>query len=715
MLVPCLPFNAGATVEIPTEKSIIERIEYHYAWAKRYNNNESFKNYCAHYVNLQLQLLGINKKYVGGNGNDEYDNYKDMTYTAGGRRVHNYPATNATFRDVLYEIAAQGPVVTDVLVGFQWTQTPAGKKYGHCFLIHGIIGEYVYFSDSFGLTIGGKSYKEGQPIKCTIDQLVEYYGKEGAYIVEGLIWFEDEALTEALGGTPGGSSGGSQSTVTTGAGVYEITYSYGMRLRSGPDTNYTSLDVIPCGTFVYVTEVKDGWGYLCYNGKFGWTCLPSYTKRTGNLPNFLLDTYSGSKLISRDGMSSLSDALAAANNTSKYTYNVIATSDVKLSSNISLESGVTLSLGNFGFECGKYTFTLDGGVVQAQSPVKAFADDPLISENVSDGVYVYIGYAIDMAFTAMSLVINDNVAMRMTATVEGLDKLKDPKVVMITTDKSGIRSEYEPDSAKNGIYVFTTDGIPARKWGDDVSFAICIRSGSFGSAGEVIGSEISCSPRDYVSASYGSGELLDNLLASMLNYGTEAQIYFDYNTSAPANAVLPADKRNPDADGSILIKANGVPRVEADSTVHIDYARLVLLDNVALRMLTSGDSGSSELSLLVWTEEDYLKLCAKAEAAGKDISEYLVKGSQTYTLKDEEGAFTLDNISAKKFADTYYFRLCQTDGNEVRYDYLISYSVTAYCDLLLSNGKTDEIDPLCMAIAQYSAAAREYFGYEING
>ena len=718
ILIPCLPLYTGATVEIPTEKSLLERIEYYYEWAKRYTGFDTFKNYCAHYVNMQLQLLGINKKYVGGNGNDEYDNYKNLSYSQGGRKIHNYPATNATLKEVLYEISALGPVVTDVLVGFQWTNTTAGNKYGHCFFINGIIGNYVYFSDSFGLTIGGKSYREGEPIKCTIDQLVAYYGRTTHYTVEGIIWFEDEELSEALGmntgGSFGGASGGSQ-TVTTGAGVYEITYTAGMRLRSGPGTNYTSLDVIPCGTSVYVTEVKGDWGYICYNGKFGWTCLPSYTKRTGNLPNFLIDTYSGSTVTSRIGKSSLADALSAASNTSKYSYTLIATADVKLTANTTLESGITLSLGSFEFDKSKYTFTLNGGVVEAQKAVKALADDPLISENISDGVYVYIGHAIDMAFTAMSLVINDNVAMRMTATVSGLDKIKNPEVIMLTTDKSGIKSEYKPDSAKDGVYVFTTDGIPQRKLGDTVSFKICVRSSSFGSAGEVTGADISYSPADYVEVCYGSGEKLDNLLASMLNYGTEAQIYFDYNISSPANSVLPMDMRNPDTDGLILVKANGVPRVEADSTVHIDSARLVLLDNVALRMLTSGDSGSSTISLLVWTEKDYLELCRKAEAAGKDISEYLVKGNQTYTLKDEEGAFTLDNIPPKKFADTYYFRLCQTDGNKVTYDYLISYSVTTYCDDMLSNGKEDNIDSLCMAIAQYSAAAREYFGYEING
>lgn len=723
-LIPCLPINIGAAVEIPTDKSLLERVEYYYAWAKRYNNNESFKNYCAHYVNLQLQLLGINKKYVGGNGNDEYDNYKNLQRSQGGRKIHNYPANNANFKDILYEISSLGPVVTDVLVGFQWTNTNAGKKYGHTFFIHGIIGEYVYFSDSFTFTFGGKTYKEGTPIKWTIDQVVAYYGRSSHYTVEGLIWFEDEALSQALGmetdgssgGTAGGTSGGSQSTITTGAGVYEITYSSGMRLRSGPGTNYTSLEVIPNGASVYVTEVQGDWGYLYYNGKFGWTCLPSYTKRTGNLPKFLLDTYNGSTPVSRVGKSSLKEALSATSNTSKYNYTVIATANVKLAANTSINEGVTLSLGSFSFDKGKYTFTLNGGVVRSDKSIKALADDPMINENVSGGAYVYMGHIVEMSFTGLSLIINDNVSMRLSATVEGVDKLKNPEVVMITTDKSGFKTEYKPDSAKSGVYVFTTEGIPARKLGDAIKFAICVRSSTFGSSGSVTGAEISLSPRDYVGLSYGSGERLDNLLSSMLNYGTEAQIYFNYNTSSPANSILPADKRNPDDDGTSLVKANGAPIIEANSTVHIASAQLVLLDNVALRLLTDdGDSGSATLSLLVWTEEDYLELCEKAEAAGKNVSEYLVKGKETYTLKDVEGTFTLENIPAKKFADTYYFRLCQTDGKKVLYDKIFPYSVTSYCAKLLANGKNDEIDPLCMAIAQYSSAARDYFGYEING
>lgn len=711
-LLPSVSVSTDAAVDIPTASDLVKQIEFTYSWAKRYTGYTTFKNYCAHYVNTQLLLLGINTRYVGGNGNDEYDNYKDLSYTGGGRKVHNYPATNSTFKKTLEKIASMGDVVTDVLVGFQWTSTTAGKKYGHSFLIHGIIDGYVYFSDSFNLTIGGKYYKEGAAIKCTIDQLVAYYGRDSAYTLEGLIWFEDEALTAAIGG----SSGDDQPIVSSEKeGVYNITYSAGMRLRSGPGVGYTSLDVMPAGTDIYVTEINGDWGYTYYNGKFGWVCLPSYTRRKSDLPQFIVDTYEGSTVTARKGCTTIDAAVAVANNPQKYTYTIIATADVKLTTNIVIGTGVTLSLGSHALDMGKYSLILSGGTVKSAKSLTALKNSGTISEIHSGGEYIYTAHTVDMAFTAMSLVLGDNIALRMTAKVEGLSSMKDALVYMIVTDSSGVSSEHLADSSKDGYYVFTSDGIPSRKMGESLILQVCVRSSSLGSVGEIRSTGFVCSPVDYVKASYGSGARFDNLLASMLNYGSEAQKYFDYNSSTPVNSILPADKRQLSGDTSLLIRANAAPIVDYNSTAHITSAQLVLLDNVALRLHSSGDSGDAKLTLLVWSEADYLALQKKADAAGKDISDYLVKGNETYSLADEEGSFTLDDIPVKKFADTYYFRLCQTEGSKVLYDYVFSYSVTSYCADKVEDGVTEDIDRLCLAIAEYSACAREYFGYKING
>ena len=68
----------------------------------------SFNGYCATYVNWQLVVLGINKSYVSGNGNKEFDNYKNKTTTTGGYSVKAYPASSYTVSSALNAITENG-------------------------------------------------------------------------------------------------------------------------------------------------------------------------------------------------------------------------------------------------------------------------------------------------------------------------------------------------------------------------------------------------------------------------------------------------------------------------------------------------------------------------------------------------------------------------------------------------------------------------------
>ncbi len=55
-------------------------------------------------------------------------------------------------------------------------------------------------------------------------------------------------------------------------GTYEITAS-ALNLRENPDSYSKSLDLIPNGEKVSVTEISDGWGKTSYNGKTGWISM----------------------------------------------------------------------------------------------------------------------------------------------------------------------------------------------------------------------------------------------------------------------------------------------------------------------------------------------------------------------------------------------------------------------------------------------------------
>lgn len=180
-----LPILYETKTAEPNE-TLIEQIRATYKSAKKRARVKSFKGKCGKYVNHQLVVLGINKKYIGANGNREYDIYSKKATTSGGLRVSAYSAKKYTLKTALEAIAKSDPNARNILVGFERGTSKAGKRYGHTLLIHGIENGSVYFSDSYAQTVDGKRYQEGAPIVCSIDTFARLYRK---YKLDGVIWF----------------------------------------------------------------------------------------------------------------------------------------------------------------------------------------------------------------------------------------------------------------------------------------------------------------------------------------------------------------------------------------------------------------------------------------------------------------------------------------------------------------------------------------------
>lgn len=168
------------------DETLIEQIESTYKKAKKASRVKSFKGKCGKYVNRQLVLLGINKSYIGCNGNRAFDIYEKKAKTTGGYKITAYSAKKYTLKEALEAIEREDPHARNILVGFQKGTSKAGKRYGHVLFIHGIEDGKVYFSDSYAQTVEGKRYKEGEPIVCSIATFAKLYKK---YKLDGVIHF----------------------------------------------------------------------------------------------------------------------------------------------------------------------------------------------------------------------------------------------------------------------------------------------------------------------------------------------------------------------------------------------------------------------------------------------------------------------------------------------------------------------------------------------
>lgn len=177
---------ARTVMEDVRDESLIEQISKTYKSAKKRAKVKSFKGKCGKYVNQQLVVLGINKKYIGCNGNREFDIYSKKDETTGGYQIRSYSAKKYTLEQALTAIEREDAHARNILIGFQKGTSKAGKKYGHTLLIHGIENGLVYFSDSYAQTVNGVRYKEGEAIVCSIAQFCKLYRK---YKLDGVIWF----------------------------------------------------------------------------------------------------------------------------------------------------------------------------------------------------------------------------------------------------------------------------------------------------------------------------------------------------------------------------------------------------------------------------------------------------------------------------------------------------------------------------------------------
>lgn len=170
--VPATQTNA-ATSE---EKRIISLVESTYRKALKRTGRKSFHGWCGAAVDWQMRLLGITSSVVGSDGNMKYDQYRKKEYSSGGYKIKAYSAKKYDLAEALNAITNNGTKnAYNIMVGFQWTNTSAGRKYGHAVFIYAIIDGKVYFNESFSTSFAGKYYAEGKCMVGTIAQFAKYY------------------------------------------------------------------------------------------------------------------------------------------------------------------------------------------------------------------------------------------------------------------------------------------------------------------------------------------------------------------------------------------------------------------------------------------------------------------------------------------------------------------------------------------------------------
>ena len=263
--------------------------------------------------------------------------------------------------------------------------------------------------------------------------------------------------------------------------------------------------------------------------------------------------------------------------------------------------------------------------------------------------------------------------------------------------------------ASSGRYYSGSQGIHGKYLADTVYLAIYAKLTD--------GSYVYSKLAPYSPLTYANSQLknatdvkMKQLVVAMLNYGTQAQLYFGHNTGNLANANLTADQLAlPAAYSASMISsvpaasatkqgsfannqgfASRKPAISFEGAFCINY------------FFTPNYVPASGITLYYWNAADYEanSVLTTSNATGS----FKLSGSGTGEYRGD-----INGISAKALSEAVYVACAYKDSSgTVWTSGVLGYSIGSYCASQASKG--DAIANLAMATAVYGYHAKQYFG-----
>ena len=260
----------------------------------------------------------------------------------------------------------------------------------------------------------------------------------------------------------------------------------------------------------------------------------------------------------------------------------------------------------------------------------------------------------------------------------------------------------------SGRYYSSSQGIHAKYLADTVYLACYAKLTD--------GSYVYTKLAPYSAITYANSQLknstdtkLKQLVVAMLNYGTEAQLYFGHhvgslaNTGLSTNQMALPDAYRPEmvssvpstsaAKQGIFVNNQGFasrkPAISFEGAFCINY------------FFTPKYAPTGGITLYYWNAADYnaADVLTAANATGK----IKLEGSGTGEYRGD-----ITGISAKNLSEAVYVAAAYKSGGAVWTSGVLGYSIGSYCSS--QAGKGGAIADLAIATAVYGYHAKQYFG-----
>ncbi len=270
--------------------------------------------------------------------------------------------------------------------------------------------------------------------------------------------------------------------------------------------------------------------------------------------------------------------------------------------------------------------------------------------------------------------------------------------------------QYVAGVYEDGRYlVASTEKINPKNGGDTVYFKVYARlsDGSY-----VYSDMMSENAVDYAKSvlkNPASSKERKAFMVALLNYCTEAQIYFNYKTDKLANAGLTTAEK-------ALVRGYSADMMSktviADSAKTADFAKTA--DNALLYPTVSLDNAmftvnyncvakdaQGEVTLYYWTQDAYNSADKLTAENATGTITMTMSANDTYTA-------SISNIAPKDMDKTIYTSVVYTAKGETLCTGVVSYSLADYCKLYAEKN-TSDIQDLAQAAIVYGYYAKSLF------
>jgi len=413
--------------------------------------------------------------------------------------------------------------------------------------------------------------------------------------------------------------------------------------------------------------------------------------------------------------------------------------DCTLDSDLYVPEFVVLNLGNAVLTYGDYSIYITGeySEVRANYDIASFDGNPFVTESVADGVYTYVANTA-YSITGASLTLGDQIFVNYTASSLKAAVKDDVTYGFVYYKTSAAEEIYDvvAENATSSSFKIQTIGIPAKEMKIDFVAKCYVEKVVDGVTYRAYSGELGYNVVDYCSAviSDTKGTFTDDFKAlakALLNYGSYAQVAFNFYADDLANSILDeADKALPadfesEFSTKYFIKSKALENdlfdtIMDNGTIGTGYnsgtQNLVLLDSVDYQFKMADRVAANTYKLCVWTYSEYKAL---AEQYGDDLSglSAAMTPENCSNVVDIEGDnIKIPAIAAKNLADTLVTRVIEiTPSGDMYFDALVSCSPINYANELLSaTSATEEFKDLCKYLAVYSEKARVFFGNTVD-